>query len=152
MEQVKAEPVAWMYEHPEGHINVTAREDVRSSYEGWTETPLYATPQPASSQLLTVEDVKIIWNATWKQGYPDVHDFTARINAIIGAGERETAIATPQPAAIAAPYRASDPVAEALVARFRALPLEGDAGCDKLTDAEWLKVAEAARAFIEGDR
>jgi hypothetical protein len=48
MEQVKAEPVAWLYEHPEGHINVTAREDVRSSYEGWTETPLYATPQPAA--------------------------------------------------------------------------------------------------------
>ena len=32
-----------------------------------------------------------------------------------------------------------------LVQMFRTLPLNGDAGCDKLTDDEWLTVANAAR-------
>lgn len=36
-----------------------------------------------------------------------------------------------------------------LVEVFRSLPLHGDAGCDKLTDAEWVMVAEAARNILE---
>lgn len=40
------------------------------------------------------------------------------------------------------------PEADPLVEVFRSLPLDGDAGCDKLTDAEWAKVAEAARLAI----
>ena len=35
-----------------------------------------------------------------------------------------------------------------LVQMFRTLPLNGDAGCDKLTDAEWLIVANAARTEL----
>lgn len=37
-----------------------------------------------------------------------------------------------------------DPLVAQLVEIFRALPLYGDAGCDKLTDAEWRFVASAA--------
>lgn len=37
-----------------------------------------------------------------------------------------------------------------LVSEFRTLPLHGDAGCDKLTDAEWEIVADAALSIIEG--
>lgn len=45
---------------------------------------------------------------------------------------------TPEPAPV-------DPLVEV----FRSLPLHGDAGCDKLTDAEWVMVAEAARNILE---
>jgi hypothetical protein len=40
------------------------------------------------------------------------------------------------------------PLVSALVRRFRQLPLEGDAGCDKLTDDEWRMVARAAIAAL----
>lgn len=46
MEQVKAEPVAWMYSYPGAAPNIQTR---RINYVStWTETPLYATPQPAA--------------------------------------------------------------------------------------------------------
>ena len=41
-----SEPVAWLYEHPEGYYNTTTRRDDPSlpTYRGWIETPLYAHP------------------------------------------------------------------------------------------------------------
>lgn len=42
----EGEPVAWLYEHPDGYYNTTTRRDDPSlpTYRGWTETPLYAHP------------------------------------------------------------------------------------------------------------
>lgn len=45
-DEARGEPVAWMYEHPEGYRNYTSRSDMRDSFEGWIETPLYALPTP----------------------------------------------------------------------------------------------------------
>ena len=53
------------------------------------------------------------------------------------SGELLDRLASEQP-------RPSQDVVEALVRTFRALPLDGDAGCDKLTDDEWRTVALAA--------
>lgn len=38
-----AQPVAWMYEHPEGHKDFHTRP-ASHTYEGWLEIPLYAHP------------------------------------------------------------------------------------------------------------
>ena len=38
---VVGEPVAYLFEHPEGHTNV-AKPSYRPTYEGWLETPLFA--------------------------------------------------------------------------------------------------------------
>lgn len=35
------EPRAWLYEHPEGHLNVSVSRDVHGTWEGWLERPLY---------------------------------------------------------------------------------------------------------------
>ena len=64
VEQVKAEPVAWMYHHPgdleHGWQRFTFERRIQT-YEGMScneedagviETPLYATPQPAASDGL----------------------------------------------------------------------------------------------------
>ena len=50
MEQVKAEPVAWLYELPDGECCLVSKRDTWSHDcdDGWTETPLYATPHPAA--------------------------------------------------------------------------------------------------------
>jgi len=47
-----SEPVAWLYEHPEGYYNTTTRRDDPSlpTYRGWIETPLYAHP-PRGDQV-----------------------------------------------------------------------------------------------------
>ena len=49
------EPVAWLYEHPEGYYNTTTRRDDPSlpTYRGWIETPLYAHP-PRGDQVARV--------------------------------------------------------------------------------------------------
>jgi hypothetical protein len=35
------EPRAWLYEHPEGHLNVSVSRDTHGTWEGWLERPLY---------------------------------------------------------------------------------------------------------------
>jgi len=59
MEQVKAEPVAWMYERKDGHFTHVALPKYRwtvhalnSGPFGYVETPLYANPQPTAADGL----------------------------------------------------------------------------------------------------
>lgn len=49
MEQVKAEPVAWMYRFEQREpVLMPTKQGWADSHHKWTETPLYATPQPAA--------------------------------------------------------------------------------------------------------
>jgi hypothetical protein len=50
-EPVKAEAVAWRYDHAD---EAPIFQTERRSYvpKGWTETPLYATPQPTEAQRI----------------------------------------------------------------------------------------------------
>lgn len=53
----EGEPVAWLYEHPDGYYNTTTRRDDPSlpTYRGWIETPLYAHPPRGDRVARVVE-------------------------------------------------------------------------------------------------
>lgn len=50
------EPRAWLYEHPEGHLNVSVSRDAHGTWEGWLERPLYG-PEAADRIIALEADV-----------------------------------------------------------------------------------------------
>ena len=72
------EPRAWLYEHPEGHLNVSVSRDAHGTWEGWFERPLYG-PEAADRIIVLEADVarlrEFIANPPkhkfWGAGEPD---------------------------------------------------------------------------------